>query len=67
MSTISDLRKQICDINQKIISIQTKCSHPEEAVEEHQTMWIRYLDLSRDCYWIDKYCTLCEKSWRENH
>lgn len=62
---VSDLKLQIKELNRRVEQIQTKCSHPEEAViKVHKSNTGNY-DPSCDSYWIEFDCGLCLKHWIE--
>jgi len=62
MGAVAVLRGEIAKIQEKIDVIQSKCSHPAEAVE-----------ITNKCggefdneYWRICVCHLCEKRWTED-
>jgi len=65
MSAITDLKAELAEIYSKIQMIQSLCSHPAPAVTKKHGANTGNYDPTCDCYWTDFYCTLCEKSWRE--
>jgi hypothetical protein len=63
MRLIEDLHNQIFEIQDKIKTIQSQCSHPESAVESKNSSATGD-PYSNDEYWTDNHCQLCGKKWR---
>jgi len=62
---ISELKKQIAELDAKISGIQAQCSHPPLAVVKVAKADTGNYDPSTDRYWNACRCGLCEKTWEE--
>jgi len=58
------LKDEIRELQSRIESIQTSCSHPKEAVTEKPGASTGHYSPGDDSYWIDYHCHLCDKRWR---
>lgn len=65
IGSVERLEKEMQVLADQIALIQSKCSHPKEAVEKKHGSNAGNYDPSADCYWIDYSCHLCKKKWTE--
>lgn len=63
MNTVDKLKKEIEELDKKIVTIQNQCSHPEMAVLKVHGSNTGNYDPTADCYWTDFTCGLCHKKW----
>jgi len=62
MNIVEKYKQEIKDIESSIASIQTLCSHPEEAVTKvHKGSTGNPYEANE--YWTNFHCELCDKRW----
>ena len=59
----ASLKAKIKELQDQINTIQSKCSHPVEALEKEHDADTGNYDPGADRYWTNFHCHLCDKHW----
>ena len=63
MNRIEEIKDQIDSLYKELKEIQDECSHPVSCVTKKYEASTGNWDRSDDSYWINLYCSLCDKKW----
>jgi hypothetical protein len=63
MSIVDDIKKQIKELNAKLVEIQTECVHPLSTRQTKNKGASGNYDDPEGTYWTEHSCGLCEKYW----
>lgn len=64
LTRIRRLKSKIADLHSEIARIQdAECSHPLETLSEKYDGNTGNYDPHADCYWVNRHCGECGKSW----
>jgi hypothetical protein len=61
MSIVDEIKRQIKELEQKLLIIQQECNHSLAARETTNRGISGHWDDPEGTYWTDHICTLCER------